>query len=148
MKDVLLKLSDEDYHKLKWVAKRLGMGVNATLRSLIPNIRLPKPKIIKEKDVFKANPGDLVEVVMPIDRDRLDCQLDKLKGKGWAKTLATEIKQQLIDKEGERLTVSTYKRLSRWVHPYRQTEREKYVQPIAETISKLLFSHIIKRIGT
>lgn len=148
MKDVSLKLSNEDYRKIKWIADKLGLGVNATLRSLIPNIQFPEAKFVKEKHVSRADGHDLVPVVQPLNRDLLDKHLDVLLEKGWAKTLAKEIKQQLIDKEGAHLTVNTYKRLSRWINPYRQTEREKYVQPKAEAISKLLFGHPIDRVNT
>ncbi len=145
MKDVLLKLSDEDYNKLKWVAEKLGMGVNTTLRSLIPNIKPRPARLIDERAISTAGSHDLVPVTTSLNKDKLEDLLTDLTKKKWALTLAREIKQQVLDKEGNYLTVGTYKRLSRWVHPQRQTEREKYVQPIAETISRLLFGRVIKR---
>jgi hypothetical protein len=117
MKKILLNLLDEDYRKLEWLATKLGMNISAVMRALIPNVKVPEVKIIKDEDIYKAGPNDLVEVITPFDRDLLDNKLDQLKKKGWAKTLANEIKKQLVDKDGEHLTIKTRNRLSRWIHP-------------------------------
>lgn len=153
MKSINVKLSEEDYLKLKWVAERLGMGINETLRVLIPSIKFPESKVVKENEVAGAKFNDLVAILKLSDSDKKELEgiLNQLfnagkKRKGWAVTLAREIRQKLLYKDGEYLTVNTYKRLSRWIHPERLTEREKYVQKKAERISQLLFGHVINRI--
>ena len=146
MKDINLKLSDEDYLKIQWIAKRLQMSITETLRSLIPDVPIPVVKKIDENEVAKASPADLVSVQEAIDRDKLRILVKQLMEKGWAVTLAKEIKKQLLDNQGKGLSVSTYKRLSRWAHPYRFTEREQFVKPRAEEISELLFGHVIERV--
>ena len=148
MKSIILKLSDEDYRRLKWIADKWGVGVTECLRMLIPNVNLPDSKVIKEKDVGSAKFDDLIPIkkLTPIDRKKLRGLLSELFNKKWAVTLGNEIKKQILDKEGKYLTVSTYKRLSRWLTPYRHTEREEYVQKRALQISELLFGHPIDRI--
>ena len=148
MKDIILKLSDDDYRKLKWTADKWEVGVTECLRMLIPNVNLPDSKVINEKDVSSAKFDDLISVKKLTDKDRkkLRALLSELFDKKWAVTLGNEIKKQILDKEGSCLTVATYKQLSRWVNPYRQTQREFYVQERALKISELLFGHPIHRV--
>ena len=54
------------------------------------------------------------------------------------------LKQFQIEQQKE-LTETTYKRLSRWVNPYRNSDREQTIQPIAEQISVVLFGYPIGR---
>ncbi len=145
-KQILLKFSDEEYEKLIWLADKLDLNISELIRSLIPNVNIPKSNIVMEDNITTAGINDLVPIIHPLDKEKLRGYLQKLIDKGWALTLAKEIMQQLLDKEGEHLTVGTYRRLSRWVNPYRQTEREKYVKKKAEEISRLLFGHIINRV--
>ena len=143
---VIVKLSTEEHVRLKWIADKLQLSLSETIRSLIPSIDIPEPTIVRNDDIRSASIHDLVPVLDYVDRDKLGTLTQKLIKKGWATTLAKEIKQQLLDKNGDALTVHTYKRLSRWVHPYRQTEREEYVQKVASEISEILFGKEIDRI--
>jgi len=147
MKSINLKLSDDDYRKLKWISDRLELSVTETLRKLIPNIEITEASLVKDREISSASPHDLVPIAKLSDKDRqrLRGYLNELLEKRWAVTLANEIKQQLLDKEGSYLTVSTFKRISRWANPYRQTEREEYVLPRAKAISQLLFGKDIER---
>ena len=151
MKDFHLILSDEECFRLEWIANSLGKSTSEVLRSLIPNLQPPEPKeIVEENQIIGANLNDLIAVRENLDEAKLYDNLKKLINKSWASTLAKEIKKQILDNKKDKarfLNVNTYKRLSRWLHPYRQTEREKYVQPIAEEISKELFGRIIDRIN-
>ena len=59
MKKILLKLSEENYRTLKWIAGKLDINISECLRSLIPNIQPPEPNIIKEQDILFAKYDDL-----------------------------------------------------------------------------------------
>lgn len=148
MKNLILKLDDDDYLRLRWVAEKLGIGVTETLRALIPSIEPPKENIIDENEISTAKFNDRVRVRELSGREKREFRglLNELLEKGWAVTLAREIRQQLLDKEGSCIIVSTYKRLSRWVNPNRLTERERFVRERAEKISKLLFGREIERV--
>jgi hypothetical protein len=153
MKDLILKLEDEDYRRLEWLSNKLELSVNQCLRALIPKIELPESKTVsQESEIATANPRDLVPVRELNENDEKDINLiltelkeNKYK---WASTLAKEISRQIIDKKTPKkfISVGTYKRLSRWVTPYRWSEREKFVKPRAEKISEILFGRGINRI--
>jgi hypothetical protein len=148
MKDINFKISDDDYRKLKWVADKWEMGVSECLRMLIPNVKLPDAKIVDISEIRSAGPHDFVSVENLSENNKglLRGYLKELIDKNWAVTLAREIKQQVLDKDGKSLSISTYKRLSRWSSPYRHTEREQFVQPRAKKIAELLFGDDIDRI--
>ena len=103
MKSILLKLSDDDYRRLRWAADKLETNVTALLRSLIPKINPPKSKIINEKKIPKAKFDDLIAVrnLTLKNRQKLRRYLNELREnpKKWATTLEREIRQQIIDKE-------------------------------------------------
>ena len=80
-----------------------------------------------------------------IDREKLQNLLNEMFKFGWAVELAREIESQIIDNNLNQLTETTYKRLSRWVNPYRNSDREQTIQPIAEQISVVLFGYPIGR---
>lgn len=120
---------------------------------MIPNIEPPENKtVMKESEIAVANPSDQVPVRELNESDEKDIksiltELKENKNK-WASTLANEISRQIIDKKIPKkfISVGTYKRLSRWVTPYRWSEREKFVKPRAERISEILFGRGINRI--
>ena len=121
-KDVLLRLSEQDYRTVQWLAER----------------------VTDVSEIGGANPDDLVPVQVSFqqsDLDDLSGILRELRHKKWAVTLANEIQRQIIDNKAKEmsLTVSTYKRLSRWGTPYRWSERERYVKPRAKRIAEILF---------
>ncbi len=153
MKDILLKLEEDDYRRLEWLAGKLNLGISECLRALIPNIEPPENKtVMKESEIAVANPSDQVPVRELNESDEKDIksiltELKENKNK-WASTLANEISRQIIDKKIPKkfISVGTYKRLSRWVTPYRWSEREKFVKPRAERISEILFGRGINRI--
>jgi len=152
MKDLILKLEDEDYRRLEWLSNKLELTISETLRAFIPKIYLPESKIVtKESEIATANPGDIVPVreLTESDIKELNTILKELKEeKKWASTLAIEIRRQIIDKKSPKkfLTIGTYKRLSRWITPNRWSEREKFVKPRAQRISEILFGREINRI--
>lgn len=154
--DILLKLSDADYHKVEWIADKLGLSMSECLRSFIPSVEPPKAKTLSEESqIASAELTDLVPIVKgltPEELKELGNLLNELKQnrEGWGSTLAKEIEQQVLTIRGlgseKYLRVSTYKRLSRWVTPYRWSNREKFVKARAEKISQLLFGRHIQRI--
>lgn len=152
-KDVLLRLSEQDYRTVQWLAEKLNLSISQCLRAFIPRIEPPEAKRVTDvSEIGGANPDDLVPVQVTLqqsDLDELSGILRELRQKKWAVTLANEIQRQLIDnKEKEKsLTVSTYKRLSRWGTPYRWAERERYVKPRAKRIAEILFGRGIDRVG-
>jgi len=143
---LIVKLSTEEHLRLKWIADKFQLSLSETIRSLIPTIKIAGPTFVKNDDIRSASIHDLVPIQDSVDRDKIELLIQKLIKKGWAITLAKEIKKQLLDKNGDSLTVHTYKRLSRWVHPYRQTEREEYVYNVVSKISEILFGKEIDRI--
>lgn len=152
MKDLILKLEDEDYRRLEWLSNKLELSVNQCLRALIPKIELPESKTVaQESEIAAANPGDLVPVreLNESDVKELNTILTELTEQKWGVTLANEIRRQIIDKKSPNkfLTVGTYKRLSRWLTPFRWSEREQFVKPRAQRISEILFGRGINRIN-
>lgn len=151
-KDVLLRLSEQDYRTVQWLAEKLNLSISQCLRAFIPRIELPEAKRVTDvSEIGGANPDDLVPVPMTLqqsDLNELSGILRELRQKKWAVTLANEIQRQIIDnKEKEKsLTVITYKRLSRWGTPYRWSERERYVKPRAKRIAEILFGRGIDRV--
>ena len=150
-KDVLLRLSEQDYRTVQWVAEKLNLSISQCLRAFIPRIELPEANRVTDfSEIGRANPNDLVPVAVSLqqsDLDELSGILRELRQKKWAVTLANEIQRQVIDnKEKEKsLRVSTCKRLSRWGTPYRWSERERYVKPRAKRIAEILFGRGIER---
>jgi len=147
MNKILLKLSNDEYRKLRWFAGKLDISVSDCLRSFIPNIQPPESKVIQEEHILSAKFDDLVPTkkLSEEDREILRGHINELIENKYAVTLAKEIKQQVLDTDCQYLTVSTFKRLGRWVSPYRWTDREKYVKPIVQKISRMLFGHDIQR---
>jgi hypothetical protein len=153
MKNILLKLEENDYRRLEWLAGKLNLSISECLRALIPNIEPPENKTVtEESEIAAANPGDLVPVreITESDEKELKSILTELKENKnkWASTLANEISRQIIDKKTSKkfISVGTYKRLSRWVTPYRWSKREQFVKPRAQRISEILFGGGINRI--
>ena len=145
---ILVRLSNEEHDRLKWVADALGFGISETLRSLIPNVRLPDREVVKTNaEIAAAAPFDRVPVNEEIDVEELCNLLDQIGTLRAALTLAREIRQQVLERGERTLTVATYKRLGRWCHPYRWTKREEDIQPLAKRISELLFGQVIERIA-
>jgi len=152
MKEILLKLEDEDYRTLEWISERLGLSISECLRSFIPRVSPPEIKVVaKESEIATANASDLVPVATELREDdlkELSAILSELKERKWAATLANEIHRQIIEKKVGRkyLVVGTYRRLARWVTPYRWSNRERFVKPRAQRISEILFGGPIGRI--
>lgn len=152
MKDILVTLSDDDYRKVEWIADRLGVSIKECIKSLIPNITPPvSKKITSEKDIANAAPDDLIPItkrLQPEEIEELKSIISDLESKGWGATLGEEIKRQVIENQQDEkaIRVSTYKRLSRWVTPYRWSERERFVKPRAKRISEILFGRGIGRV--
>jgi hypothetical protein len=152
--EITIRLSTEEHRRMKWIADKLQLSLSETFTSLIPNVRLPDAKVVSESDeIVSAAPDDLVPVIKGFNRKKLIEAVDAIYKKKAGITLAREIKKQLVEKiepdtEPLKLDVDTYRRLSRWCHPRRYTDREKNIQPLAEEISKLIFGKVIDRINT
>lgn len=152
MKEILLKLQDDDYQRLEWVSEKLGLSISKCLRSLIPGVALPETKMVaEEREIAAANSNDLVPVARELGEDNLKeltTILSELRERKWAAILANEIYRQIVENGADRkcLTVGTYRRLSRWVTPYRWSAREQFVKPRAQRISEILFGRPISRI--
>lgn len=147
-RSILIRLSEDEFRRLKYVADALKLSVSETLRSFIPAIRLPDQQVVtSEAEIASAAASDVVPVAEALDRDELRRLLEQIRSENAAITLAEEIEQQLCELNRRVLTVDTYKRLGRWCHPHRWTEREKRIQPLARRLSELLFGRVIERIG-
>lgn len=140
---VLLRLTAEEHGRLRWMADRLGQTVSGLIRALIPAITVPSPKVMTDSDNIRgAAPGDVVPTVGQFDKE----ELRGLLGQLCAATLRREIEQQVLAREEGCLTVATYKRLGRWCHPARFTQREREAKPVAQAISNLLYGRVIERV--
>jgi hypothetical protein len=147
-RSILLRLSEDEFRRLKHLADALGISVSETLRSLIPSIRLrDHQEVTIEADIAAAASFDLVPVAESYDPNSLRRLLEQIRNEGAALTLAEEIERQLLQTDAGALTVGTYRRLGRWCHPHRWTEREKRIRPLAEKLSELLYGRVIDRIG-
>lgn len=147
-RSILLRLSEGELRRLSYVAEALRLSVSETLRSLIPNIELPDREVVTTAaEIASAAGFDLVPVVEMFDQEHLCYILERVRSENAAFTLAEEIEQQLCERGLRTLTVDTYKRLGRWCHPHRWTEREKRIQPLARQLSELLFGRVIDRLG-
>ncbi len=147
MKQVVVKLSEEQYTRVSYIAVNLGLGLNEIFCALIPSITLPQEATcVTEKGIVAASPSDLVELPSSFDREALRPLLDELNAMGFAVTLEKEFRLQLLVLSVKGLRVGSYERLGRWCHPKRWTEREQKVKPIAEAISRVVFGKIIDRV--
>lgn len=152
MKEILLKLEDGDYRTLEWVSEKLELSISECLRSFIPRVSPPEIRVVaEESEIAAANSSDLVPVTRGLgerDLKELNAILSELKERRWAATLANEIRRQIIEQTGneKHLAVGTYRRLSRWVTPYRWSSREQFVKPRAQRISEILFGRPIGRV--
>jgi hypothetical protein len=152
MKDLLLKVEDEDYETLEWISSRLNVSISELLRSLIPRIAHPESRVVTDQnEIVAADPADLVPVAGHLEeaeQKELDDVLRELQEKNWGAMLAGEIRRQILNNKHGRgcLSVGTYKRLSRWATPHRWSEREQFVQPRAQRISEILFGRKIDRV--
>jgi hypothetical protein len=153
MKEILLKLDDAEYRVVEWISSKLDLSISECLRSFIPRVSPPEIRVVtKESDIAAANLSDLV----PIGRELTENDLKELNGilselneRKWAATLANEIRRQIIGNKAteKHLAVGTYRRLARWVSPYRWSNREQFVKPRAQRISEILFGGPIGRIN-
>jgi hypothetical protein len=145
-REILLVLSDVEHRRLVWMAERLGLSISETLRSLIPSVPMPQSRILDDVDgAASASLLDAVRVRTNLDLSEVRVLLDEMHRSNAAVTLAKEISRQLCDQRRPYLTVETCRRLGRWCHPYRWTERERMVQPVAKKLSILLFGKILNR---
>jgi hypothetical protein len=147
-RSILLRLSADEFRRLSYVADALQLSASATLRALIPNIERPDRQVVSTPaDIASAAGFDVVPVAEDFDARRLRRLLADLRAENAALRLCDEIEQQLCERGLRTLRVDTYKRLGRWCHPHRWTDREKRVRPLAEELSRLLFGCVIERFG-
>jgi hypothetical protein len=153
----LIAARDDISHKTKKRLKNIyhqttNKIIKECVKSLIPSITPPASrKITSEKDVANAAPDDLIPIaksLKPEEIEELKSIIGDLESKRWGATLGKEIKRQVVEnlQDEKTIRVSTYKRLSRWVTPYRWSERERFVKPHAQRISEILFGCGINRI--
>jgi len=146
-KELILRLSSDEYDSLYWLSQKLGLSISQTLRGLIPNYRQPSGRIIKPKAVKSPLNTDSVGLVGQVKIERLKTLLNELKDTGHAISLHRELHFELVERGMPCLSLQAYKRLSRWISPRRNTSRERDVKRIAERISKCLFGgEVISRV--
>ena len=133
--EITVRLSNTDVEILQFLSSSWGMNISEVIRTLIPRLS----RLISNTDIEKnIRP---LKILDDFDRTRLSEIITDLISENKAKTLATEIKEQLLDSTDKRinLTGTTEKRLLRWTHPARVDERTKYVAPRAEEICRILY---------
>jgi len=94
----------------------------------------------------------------PTEEDRAvrqDCPRDRVAeiisefldyDEGFVSRLGRNLKQDLDASDYAQLSGKTYAQLSRWCHPKRHSSREKWAQPRAQEMSRLLFGEVIGRV--
>lgn len=146
-KELLLRLSDEEYQSLLWLSKKIEKNVSETVRGLIPKFHEPSGEIISTDRTENADQKDAVMTQPDFDRNKLKALLIQLNETNYAVTLYRELEEELLGNELPHLSFPVYQRLSRWVSPNRYTKREQTVKPIVTEISQLLFGKIIDRVN-
>jgi len=145
-KEILLRLTEDEYERLAYVSQKLGLSVSETLRALVPNLLPANRKTVGVDELDEARVIDSIAVPHHLERGELEALLDKMESKKAALTLSREIRRQLIENEGTSLSYETTTRLTRWANPRRLSEREIAIRPIARQISQLLWGKVIARV--
>lgn len=147
-KELLLRLSEDEYHSLVWLSKKIEKSVSETLRGLIPNYHEPSGEVISADNIANADQKDAVKIKSDFDREKLKSLLIQLRETNYAVTLCRELEVELLEDQLPHLSFPVYNRLSRWVSPNRDTKREQTVKPIVTQISQLVFGKAIERIDS
>jgi len=145
-KEILLRLTEDEYERLAYVSQKLGLSVSETLRVLVPNVLPAERKTVAVDELDKASVIDSMAIPHPLEKKELEALLDEMENKGAALTLSREIRRQLIEEEGTSLSYETTTRLTRWANPRRLSKREIAIRPIARQISQLLWGKVIARV--
>jgi hypothetical protein len=146
---IRILFSENELTTLNYLSSKLNMSVPEVVRSLVPNLRLPpvtdsRPAETPVEASLLQGPYRIRE---GYDTARLSEICEELRKNRKAKTLADEIKAQLIDEKHERetLNVTTEKRLIRWAHPGRVDDRTRFAKPRAREICAILFGFVPER---
>ena len=149
-REVTVKFSENEFSTMSFMSLRLGLSIPDLIRSFVPNLPIYKePENLPVQTL--ANPSQQrgpYRIQDDIDKDRITAILNELfNEKDKAKTLAKEIKSQIIDDESSRetLNLTTEKRLLRWAHPARVDDRTRFVKPRAREICMILYGFIPER---
>jgi len=139
--EITVRLSASNIKTLHFLSVSWNMNISEVIRVLIP--KLPHLSSINQADNEKSP----LKILEDFDRTRLSEILGELISEKKAKTLATEIREQLLDCGDKRnnLTGTTEKRLLRWAHPARFDERTKYATPKAVEICRILYGFLPPR---
>lgn len=145
-KEILLRLTEDEYERLAYVSEKLGLSLSETLRAIVPNVLPAERKTVAVDELDKASVVDSVAIDGAVDKQELERFLDEMENKKAALTLSREIRRQLIEEEGASLSYETATRLARWANPRRLSKREITIRPIARGISQLLWGKVIARV--
>ena len=145
-KELLLRLSEDEYQSLFWLSKKIEKSISETLRGLIPRYHEPSGDIVSYDNIDEADSKDAVQINSEFDQNQLNTLLSQLRETNYAVTLCRELEMELLEDHLPHLSFPVYKRLSRWISPNRFTKREQTVKPIVTQISQLLFGKVIGRI--
>ena len=136
--EIAVRLSASNLDTLRFLSESWNMNISEVIRALIPKL-----SSTNQAD----NETGPLKILEDFDRARLLEILKELISENKAKTLATEIKEQLLDCSDKRnnLTGTTERRLLRWAHPARFDERTKYATPRAVEICRTLYGFVPDR---
>ena len=139
--ELTIQISESNFMTLRYLADKLDMSISEVIRSFIPKIPAIKSP---ESPELKARSLKILE---DLDKTRLSEIIDEMIAKKMAKTLAVEIKTQLILSSHKRdhLTGTTEKRLLRWTHPARIDDRTRFASPRAKEICEILYGFVPER---
>jgi len=145
-KEILLRLTEDEYERLAYVSEKLGLSVSETLRAIVPNVLPAERKTVAVDELDKASVVDSVAIHDAVDKKELERLLDEIENKKAALVLSREIRRQLIEEGRTSLSYETATRLARWANPRRLSKREITIRPIAREISQLLWGKEIARV--
>jgi hypothetical protein len=132
-----LDLTEDEYNRLDFLSRRLGVNMTEALKALIPNI----PVFSQQNVKTILGESESLEIRKGFDINRFRELIESLEKEKVASTLAGELRHQILETGDCRtfLTGITERRLRRWANPARIDERTKIASPIAREICVVLF---------
>ena len=110
----------------------------------------PIESIADETRVGSLSNPEKFDIILTCPRDEIDSLITMLlkykEGKErFVNGLGRNLRRELDQSDYRSLPTKVYAQLSRWCHPRRHTEREKWAGDIARRISICLFGRVIDR---
>lgn len=101
-----------------------------------------------EEHIEKPATGEAVPVLAEYPREAAAAIIDEFKQHedGFVSGLGKNLEEELQQSQHASMSSKVHAQLSRWCWPKRNTARERWVQPKAQELSRLLFGKVIDRV--